>query len=393
MKPLLLTNALIISEDMRYQADILIDKGRIQKIASFIPSRPEWLVIDVRGKWVIPGMIDDQVHFREPGLTHKGTIATESAAAVMGGITSFMEMPNVTPPTTTRQALREKFQRASRSSLANHSFYFGATNDNLDELKALTASQACGVKVFMGASTGNMLVDDEQVLESIFANAPCLVATHCEHTPTIKQNEAIWRARFGDAIPPGEHAAIRSVDACLTSSRQAVSLAKKHRTRLHVLHITTADELNGLLTIQIMAYSAKYASNYYGPFREATQSAMALGKRDKKNYQMDPANAMEALHEIAQDLQEGADMVMVKPGMPYLDIIREARKTFAVPVFAYQVSGEYAMHMAAFRHGWLDEEQTVLESLICFKRAGADGILTYFASSVAQWLNQHQREY
>ncbi len=220
MKPLLLTNALIISEDMRYQADILIDKGRIQKIASFIPSRPEWLVIDVRGKWVIPGMIDDQVHFREPGLTHKGTIATESAAAVMGGITSFMEMPNVTPPTTTRQALREKFQRASRSSLANHSFYFGATNDNLDELKALTASQACGVKVFMGASTGNMLVDDEQVLESIFANAPCLVATHCEHTPTIKQNEAIWRARFGDAIPPGEHAAIRSVDACLTSSRQ-----------------------------------------------------------------------------------------------------------------------------------------------------------------------------
>lgn len=247
MKPLLLTNALIISEDMRYQADILIDKGRIQKIASFIPSRPEWLVIDVRGKWVIPGMIDDQVHFREPGLTHKGTIATESAAAVMGGITSFMEMPNVTPPTTTRQALREKFQRASRSSLANHSFYFGATNDNLDELKALTASQACGVKVFMGASTGNMLVDDEQVL------------------------------------------------------------------------------------IQIMAYSAKYASNYYGPFREATQSAMALGKRDKKNYQMDPANAMEALHEIAQDLQEGADMVMVKPGMPYLDIIREARKTFAVP--------------------------------------------------------------
>ncbi|MDE5248773.1 amidohydrolase family protein [Klebsiella pneumoniae] len=150
MKPLLLTNALIISEDMRYQADILIDKGRIQKIASFIPSRPEWLVIDVRGKWVIPGMIDDQVHFREPGLTHKGTIATESAAAVMGGITSFMEMPNVTPPTTTRQALREKFQRASRSSLANHSFYFGATNDNLDELKALTASQACGVKVFMG---------------------------------------------------------------------------------------------------------------------------------------------------------------------------------------------------------------------------------------------------
>ncbi len=226
MKPLLLTNALIINEDLRYPADILIDKGRIQKIASLIPSRTEWQVIDVRGKWVIPGMIDDQVHFREPGLTHKGTIASESAAAVMGGITSFMEMPNVTPPTTTLQALREKFQRASHSSLANYSFYFGATNDNLDELKALTASQACGVKVFMGASTGNMLVDDEQILESIFANAPCLVATHCEHTPTIKHNEETWRARLGDAIPAGEHAAIRSVDACLTSSHQAVSLAK-----------------------------------------------------------------------------------------------------------------------------------------------------------------------
>lgn len=226
MKPLLLTNALIINEDLRYPADILIDKGRIQKIASLIPSRTEWQVIDVRGKWVIPGMIDDQVHFREPGLTHKGTIASESAAAVMGGITSFMEMPNVTPPTTTLQALREKFQRASHSSLANYSFYFGATNDNLDELKALTASQACGVKVFMGASTGNMLVDDEQILESIFANAPCLVATHCEHTPTIKHNEETWRARLGDAIPAGEHAAIRSVDACLTSSHQAVSMAK-----------------------------------------------------------------------------------------------------------------------------------------------------------------------
>ncbi|SVM15336.1 porphobilinogen synthase [Klebsiella pneumoniae] len=158
-------------------------------------------------------------------------------------------------------------------------------------------------------------------------------------------------------------------------------------------HIRQAFETNGLLNIQIMAYSAKYASNYYGPFREATKSAVSLGKRDKKSYQMDPANAMEAMHEIAQDLQEGADMVMVKPGMPYLDIIREARKTFAVPVFAYQVSGEYTMHMAAFRNGWLDEEKTVLESLMCFKRAGADGILTYFANTVAQLLNQHKREY
>ncbi|SKC22100.1 porphobilinogen synthase [Kosakonia radicincitans] len=152
-------------------------------------------------------------------------------------------------------------------------------------------------------------------------------------------------------------------------------------------------ESQALHNVQIMAYSAKYASNYYGPFREATRSATALGKANKKNYQMDPANAMEALHEIAQDLQEGADMVMVKPGLPYLDIIREAKRNFGVPVFAYQVSGEYAMHMAAFQNGWLEEEKTIIESLVCFKRAGADGILTYFATRAAALLNRGRGEY
>jgi dihydroorotase len=243
MKPILLINALIINEGTRSLSDVLIDKGRIVKIASLISARQEWHVINLNGKWLIPGMIDDQVHFREPGLTHKGTIASESRAAVMGGITSFMEMPNVTPPTTTRQSLVEKYQRASQVSYANYGFYFGATNNNLEELKRLLPTEACGVKVFMGASTGNMLVDDEQVLENIFRHSPCLVATHCEHTPTIKRNEALWHARYGDNIPPEEHAHIRSVEACLISSTQAVSLAKKHRTRLHVLHITTADEL------------------------------------------------------------------------------------------------------------------------------------------------------
>ncbi|MEI9689319.1 Delta-aminolevulinic acid dehydratase [Phytobacter ursingii] len=157
--------------------------------------------------------------------------------------------------------------------------------------------------------------------------------------------------------------------------------------------IRRAFESQMLHNVQIMAYSAKYASNYYGPFREATKSATALGKANKKNYQMDPANAMEAMHEIAQDLQEGADMVMVKPGLPYLDIIREAKRNFAVPVFAYQVSGEYAMHMAAFQNGWLEEEKTLIESLVCFKRAGADGILTYFAARVAALLNLGRGEY
>ncbi|WP_205959157.1 porphobilinogen synthase [Pantoea stewartii] len=157
--------------------------------------------------------------------------------------------------------------------------------------------------------------------------------------------------------------------------------------------IRRAFESQSLHNVQIMAYSAKYASNYYGPFREATKSANALGKANKKNYQMDPANAMEAMHEIAQDLHEGADMVMVKPGLPYLDIITEAKKNFSVPVFAYQVSGEYAMHMAAFQNGWLEEEKTIIESLICFKRAGADGILSYFATRVAKLLNFGRGEY
>jgi dihydroorotase len=243
MNRILITNALMINEDQRNVVDVLIEKGRIACIASQLSVPAECQVIEAEGKWLIPGMIDDQVHFREPGLTHKGTIATESRAAVAGGITSYMEMPNVFPPTTTLQSLCDKFERAMSSSIANFSFYFGATNDNLEELKRLSVNAACGVKVFMGASTGNMLVDDEIVLENIFKHAPGLVATHCEKTPIIKENELIWSARYGEDIPAFEHAYIRSPEACLLSSALAVSLAKKHSTRLHVLHLTTAEEL------------------------------------------------------------------------------------------------------------------------------------------------------
>ncbi|MBK0093606.1 dihydroorotase [Erwinia sp. S63] len=243
MNNTLIKNATLINEGVTRYADVLIVNGRIESIASDISVNANYDVIDAKGLWLIPGMIDDQVHFREPGLTHKGTIATESAAAVAGGITSFMEMPNVSPPTTTRQALEDKFQRAAQHSYANYSFWFGATNDNLEELRALKADEACGVKVFMGASTGNMLVDNEQVLDKIFQHAPCIVATHCEDTPLIKINEVIWRDKYGEDIPAKEHAHIRSVAACLKSSSLAVSLAKKYGTRLHVLHISTADEL------------------------------------------------------------------------------------------------------------------------------------------------------
>ncbi len=240
---LLITNAMMVNEGKITETDLLIKNGRIEKIAASI-SDDNTKVVDANGKFLIPGMIDDQVHFREPGLTHKGEIATESAAAVAGGITSYMEMPNVNPLTINLDALADKFQRAAKKSLANYSFYLGASNDNLEVIKSCPVDAACGIKVFMGASTGNMLVDDPDTLDSIFRYAPLLVATHCEDTPTIAQNEAEYLERLGaEGIKPSDHPFIRSEKACYLSSSFAINLAKKHNTRLHVLHLTTAKEL------------------------------------------------------------------------------------------------------------------------------------------------------
>lgn len=239
----LIKNALMVNEGSITEGDLLISKGRIEKIASSIES-DNAEVIDAGGKLLIPGMIDDQVHFREPGLTHKGEIATESAAAVAGGITSYMEMPNVNPLTINLEALEDKYQRAAKKSLANYSFYLGASNDNLEVIKSCPVDAACGIKVFMGASTGNMLVDDPAILEGIFAHAPILVATHCEDSPTIERIEADYIQRLGaEGIKPSDHPNIRSEEACYLSSSMAVDLAKKHGTRLHVLHLTTAKEM------------------------------------------------------------------------------------------------------------------------------------------------------
>ncbi|MBT8088394.1 MAG: dihydroorotase, partial [Gammaproteobacteria bacterium] len=199
--------------------------------------------IDANGKFLLPGMIDDQVHFREPGMTHKGDLATESAAAAAGGITSFMDMPNVNPQTTTREALAAKYQMAANRCTSNYGFYFGATNGNMDEIKALSANEACGIKAFMGASTGDMLVDDPDVLEQLFEHAPLMVVTHCEHSPTIWENEAKARARFGEDVPFTEHPKIRSAEACLASSTLAIELATRFDALLHVLHLTTAIEM------------------------------------------------------------------------------------------------------------------------------------------------------
>ncbi|WP_114418827.1 dihydroorotase [Marinospirillum perlucidum] len=243
MHDLLITQATLVNEGRVHQADVAIKDQRIAKIASDLSAEKAARVIDAKGLHLLPGMIDDQVHFREPGLTHKGDIATESAAAVAGGITTYMEMPNVNPLTINRQALEDKYTRAAGRSRANFAFYLGASNDNLDEIKNLDPQAACGIKVFMGASTGNMLVDKPEILEGIFASAPILVATHCEDTPMIQANEDAAREKYGEEVPFTEHPAIRSEEACWKSSSYAVELAKKHGTRLHVLHITTAREL------------------------------------------------------------------------------------------------------------------------------------------------------
>ncbi|HVT37110.1 MAG TPA: dihydroorotase [Nevskiaceae bacterium] len=240
---MLIKNAHIINEGREIQGDLLIRNGRIEKVGGHIPAEGNVEVIDAHGHWLLPGMIDDQVHFREPGLTHKGDLATESAAAVAGGITSYFDMPNNSPPITTRALLREKYERAAGRSHANYAFYFGGANDNLEEVAALQKDEACALKVFMGASTGNMLVDDPKTLDGIFARCPLMVVTHCEDTPTIKANEEKFRAKYGDDVPYSMHPLIRSEEACYKSTLLATTLAKKHGARLHVLHLTTAREL------------------------------------------------------------------------------------------------------------------------------------------------------
>jgi dihydroorotase len=239
----LLSNARLINEGEVRDADVLIDGERIVTVASSITAPDGAEVIDLAGKYLMPGMIDDQVHFREPGLTHKGDLATESAAAAAGGITSFMDMPNVSPLTTTRSVLRDKYELAKNRCTSNYGFYLGATNSNIEEVKALKVGEAAGIKAFMGASTGDMLVDSPEALEKLFEHAPVIVLTHCEDSPTIWKNESAAREKFGDDVPFSEHPSIRSAQACLKSSSFAVDLASRHDALLHILHLTTAIEM------------------------------------------------------------------------------------------------------------------------------------------------------
>jgi len=244
MNKILITNALLLNEGQQQTGDLLIKEGRIEQIGSKITPDENTRVIDAKGKLLMPGMIDDQVHFRDPGVTYKADISTESRAAAAGGITSFMDMPNTIPNTVTLEALEEKYQAAIGRSLTNYAFHLGATNDNIDVIRALKPNQTCAIKIFMGASTGNMLVDNPDTLDLIFRDACTPILTHCEDTPTILVNEEIYRKKYGEEIPMKYHPAIRSEEACFISSSLAVELAKRHDTRLHVLHLTTEKELS-----------------------------------------------------------------------------------------------------------------------------------------------------
>jgi len=250
MYDLILKNCQIVNEDSIYHSDIAIKNERIALINNNIDAEAK-KIIDVEGKYVIPGMIDDQVHFREPGLTHKGSIATESRAALAGGITSFFEMPNVNPTTTTNENLRNKFDLASQKSVGNYSFYLGGSNTNIEEIKRVDTNLAAGLKVFMGASTGDMLVDDPDTLEDIFKYCPINIVTHCEDTPTILKNEKIFAEKYGEDLSAIHHPYIRDDISCYLSSSMAIDLAKRHDANLHVLHLTTKKEMDQFVSGEI----------------------------------------------------------------------------------------------------------------------------------------------
>jgi len=239
----LIKNAQIVNENKIYKSDVLIENTKIKKIATAIDIIAD-KTIDATGLYLLPGIIDDQVHFREPGLTHKAEIYTESKAAIAGGITSFMEMPNTSPQTLTQTLLEEKFQIAEKKSLANFTFFMGASNNNLEEILKTDPKNVGAIKIFMGSSTGNMLVDNKKILEEIFAKSKLLIAVHCEDENIIKLNSKAAKEKYGEDVPISEHQNIRSVQACYNSSKMAIELAKKHNTRLHVFHISTEKEIN-----------------------------------------------------------------------------------------------------------------------------------------------------
>ena len=350
----LLANGTIVNEGRVYAADVLIDGDRIAQLGPGLSASLADTVIDVSGCHVLPGLIDDQVHFREPGLTHKADIASESLAAVCGGVTSYMEMPNTTPPTTTCEAVAEKRDRAGGRSYANYAFYLGATNDNLEEIQRVQPGEACGIKVFMGASTGNMLVDDPATLERIFAEAALPVATHCEDSPTIWQNEAEFKKRYGDDVPMECHPLIRSAEACFKSSSFAVDLARRFGTRLHVLHLTTERELSLFepgpieskrITAEVCVHHLWFDESSYG----------TLGARIKCNPAIKRSEDREAL--LTGVCDDRLDVIATDHAPHTLEEKRQ--RYFSAPAGLPLVQHSLQMLLEQHRRGRLTLEQIV----------------------------------
>lgn len=329
MNQLLLANGTLVNDGRITEQDILIVGNRIERIGSgATPSGAT--VVDLSGKHVFPGIIDDQVHFREPGLTHKADIGSESRAAIAGGVTSYLDMPNNSPPCIDRSGLVSKKAIAAEKSYANYGFYLGATNGNIEEIKRATVADACGIKVFMGASTGDMLVDDEQTLDGIFASAALPVVTHCEYSPMIWEAERLAREKYGDDVPMSEHPHIRSAECCYRSSSMAVGLARRHGTRLHVLHLTTARELELFssgpidgkrITVEVCVHHLWFDEGDYGHYGAKIKCNPAIKTREDRDA-LRRAVADDVIDIIATDhaphtLEEKAESYFKAPsGLP-----------------------------------------------------------------------------
>ena len=352
----LLVNVRLVNEGQIREVDLLIKNDRIERIGPGpTPERTE--ILDLRGCYVLPGLIDDQVHCREPGLTHKATLATESLAAACGGVTSFLDMPNTNPPTVDRAALAAKKRIAAAMSHVNYGFYLGATNTNLEEIKRTRPEDACGIKVFMGASTGNMLVDDSATLEAIFAEARLPVATHCEYSPLIWENERRYRERYGDAVPIAAHPQIRSAEACYKSSALAVDLAKRNGTRLHVLHLSTARELSlfdpGPIDRKLITAEACVHHLWFDESRYAD-----LGTRIKCNPAIKTAADRKALQEAVRS--DVIDVIATDHAPHTLE--EKARAYFEAPSGLPLVQHSLPMLLEQHRQGLLSLETIALKT-------------------------------
>lgn len=324
MQKKVIKGALLFNRNKSQYADVLIEGGRISKIDAQlnIPGNAE--EINGENLWLIPGIIDDQVHFREPGLTHKADIASESRAAIAGGVTSFMEMPNTNPAALTQELLQQKYDKAAQTSYANYSFFMGASNDNYDEVMRTNPKDVCGIKIFMGSSTGNMLVDNHKTLEHLFANVPMLIATHCEDEATIKENLQKFMLQYGEALQPSMHPLIRSVEGCYLSSSFAVELARRYNTRLHILHISTAKELalfdNSLplsqkrITSEVCVHHLYFSSDDYTGLGNQIKCNPAIKEISNKEA-LFPALLDDRLDIIATD---HAPHTWVEKSQPYL---------------------------------------------------------------------------